>query len=120
MNKQLNIFDFLEFDVFCEDERINEIVEFIEKDFSKLNLMLKEKKYSVWEHVPKLGKRLSMMWDLKSLKNTAQIYDKEQAFNGELNKSRYNEAVKIAEKYNIEISIAITPFFIMITTLQLK
>lgn len=118
-NKQLNIFDFLE-NVFCEDEPINEIVEFIEKDFKKLNLTLKEKEYSVWEHVPKLGKRLSMMWDLKNFKNTAQIYDKEQAFNSELNKSSYNEAVKIAEKYNIEISIAVTPFFIIITTLQLK
>lgn len=61
--KQLNIFDFLE-NVFCEDEPINEIVEFIEKDFEKLNLILKEKEYSVWNHVPRLGKRLSMIWDL--------------------------------------------------------
>lgn len=117
--KQLNIFDFLE-NVFCEDEPINEIVEFIEKDFEKLNLTLKEKEYSVWNNVPRLGKRLSMIWDLKNHKDTMTLYDKEQEFNGELNKSNYNEAVKIAEKYNIEISIAVTPFFIIITTLQLK
>lgn len=118
MIEQINLFDILEPDKFCNDDHINEIVEFIENDFSKLNLKLKEKKYEVWEHVPNLGYRLSMVYDLKNCEQIKNIYDKQAKFNSELNKSCYNDAVEIADNHDIELSIAVTPFFIMITSLN--
>lgn len=112
------MFDILEPNRFCDDDHINEIVNFIENDFSRLNLMLKEKNYEIWEHIPNLGYRLSMVYDLKNYEQIKNIYDKQAEFNAELNKSNYNDAVEIADKYYIELSIAVTPFFIMITSLN--
>lgn len=58
--------------------------------------------------MPKLGKRLTMIWDLK----TQQNIDKQAEFIDELKKNNYKAVVEIAEKYNIEISVAVTPYFI--------
>ena len=118
MYYQLNIFDILYQEHFCENEHINEIVKLIEKEFCKCNLKLVKKEYSIWGHVPKLGKRLTMEWDLKIHKNFKYIDDKRSEFINELKKTDYKKIVEEAERYNIEISIAVTPFFIMITTLN--
>lgn len=116
MCEQLNIYNLLYPNRFCENEHINEIVELIEKNFSNSNLKLVKKEYSTWSHVPKLGKRLTMIWDLK----TQQNIDKQAEFIDELKKNNYKAVVEIAEKYNIEISVAVTPYFIAFTTLNKK
>lgn len=118
MCEQLNIYNLLYPNRFCENEHINEIVELIEKEFCKCNLKLVKKEYSIWGHVPKLGKRLTMEWDLKNHKNFKYIDDKRSEFINELKKTNYKKIVEEAERYNIEISIAVTPFFIMLTKLN--
>lgn len=52
--KQLTIFDLLQKEGFCENQIINELVDDLKQLFPDIEI----KHYTVWSHVPNLGKRL--------------------------------------------------------------
>lgn len=54
MEGQMDIFDFLKTDDFCNNRTINELV----KDLHRLFPDVKSENYEIWEHVPNLGRRL--------------------------------------------------------------
>ena len=120
MMVQLSLFDFVS-GGFCEDEAINEIVDVIEESVNKVidklpKINSRKRSYEVWEHVPKYGKRLEVVYTFDCQFQT----DRELMLGiGEDNIIKLLEADKIIEfgaERGIEISITPSPNMLFLFT----
>ena len=113
---------------FCENESINILVDEIEKKMKVLlpqmpKLKDYKKNYSVWEHVPKLGKRLEMVYSFEQAEGL--IVSSTNTYHG-LGTEKISELMEyedleiLAESMGLELDIAITPWLIFISTLERK
>lgn len=59
MYEQLSIFDFIGDNKFCFDDDINYIVDRLDQIVSDNDCRIGKKLFSIWDHVPKYGYRLS-------------------------------------------------------------
>lgn len=122
------LFDFLHTtkeEVLCNDERINRIAKSITEIYDRIKDSLHpvkniSKEYSIWDHVPSLGYRLSIsyVFECKFL-NIPELYC------GVGNQRLYElfqceSLIAEAEKENIELSITATPNILFFSTLDFK
>ncbi|GEM_PF-6410962 len=127
-DNQLDIFDFLHAtkeEALCNDERINSISKSITEIFEKIKDYLPpvknvSKEYSIWDHVPNLGYRLSISYAFE-----CKFLNIPELFCGVGQQRLYElfeceRLIEEAEKDNIELSITATPNMLFFFTLDIK
>lgn len=108
---------------FCNDEKINQIVNDIEQTWERIKnkfppLKSSEKEYAVWNHVPNLGPRLRMIYAFDcEFHNDASRYCT-IGLKAIYNLFECERMIGNAKKKGIELSIGATPSMIFISTLD--
>lgn len=106
------MFDIIEPHKFCENDLINELVDIIEKEMKILEkdgIVFSSKSYEIWEHVPKLGKRLEIIYHIN---DTILFENQPSTINRLLQKINLDKIFNYSEEHNLELTISPTPFLI--------
>lgn len=123
MSDQLDIFNFIESNEFCDNPLINEIVSHLDNQVEQHPEVFKgthiKKEYSIWDHVPNLGYRLSYViyFELDEYPSIPKQYCKY----GQVKLSECLKIVDISkemDKKGIEISFAATPLMFHVFTIE--
>ena len=102
MDGQMNLFDFIPRTTFCWDEDINKIVAMLDDLIENNSDLLSsgKKEFTVWDHVPQYGFRLSYT-----------VYVPLSMLQDERMDGILDEIIQYGEKHNIEISPMTTGLF---------
>ena len=125
---QMTIFDVMYPERFCENESINILVEVIERRMNAIlpqlpKLKSSKKEYSVWDNVPRFGKRLAMDYFFEKIEST--IVSETSTYYGLGIKKvedliDYDSLSILAESMGIEFDISFTPWSIHMHTTERK